>query len=120
MRCVLECPDARDDRTNFLLYFQNRQEEDILLRDELDKIAKKHASRVTIVYYCSNPQGEDFGMKTMNTHERRGYVNKKDIRQEMGVDKCQLICICGPSAFNDAMKQLCLSEGHKDDGIYIW
>ena len=36
IRCLLEGPEGKGDTTSLVLFFQNRTEEDVLLRDVLD------------------------------------------------------------------------------------
>ena len=45
----------------FTLLFQNRTEDDILLKDELEKLEKSYGDRLAVYYYLSNPGTEEFG-----------------------------------------------------------
>ncbi len=40
IRCILQSPEYEGDKTRLTLLFQNRTEDDILLRDELDLLVK--------------------------------------------------------------------------------
>lgn len=63
IRCILESPEyCVGEKTCFSLLFQNRSEEDILLRDELDGLQKNFPDRLQIFYYLSNPKSSEFGM----------------------------------------------------------
>lgn len=122
IRCVLEGPEGKGDDTNFILFFQNRTEEDILMRDQLDDLQQQFPNRLRIVYYLSNPSSSQWGVANplSSRNERRGYVSQCDIDNEMNPEACQLVCMCGPSGFNDFVKSLLLKSNHTDESIYIW
>ena len=138
IRCILEGPDAEgDDDTMFVLFFQNRTEDDILLKGELMDLAKKFASRLKIVFFLSNPNAESWGaqfvtpraMKSLTTTatkggkipEVRGYISSAAIQNAMRPSDCELVGICGPSGFNKTMKELLIKEGHDEEKtLYIW
>ena len=115
LRCVLEGP--ADDLTRFVLYFQNRNERDILLRDELGALVAKHPDRVSLTYFLGNSQSETFGRAP---NEVRGYISAEAVQAQMRPQDCSLVCICGPSGFNDAAKKLLEAAGHSENSIYIW
>jgi cytochrome-b5 reductase len=124
VRCVLLETNAavRElDKTKFVLFFQNRMEEDILLRDELDELSRLHSDRLSIVYFLSNATSETFGKAT---NEVRGYIGAASIQSAMSPAACPFVCICGPSGFNDSMKAHLLAAGHTESGdspsLYIW
>ena len=48
-------------RRQFTLLFQNRTEDDILLKEELEQLQKTYRNRLAVYYYLSNPGTEDFG-----------------------------------------------------------
>lgn len=63
MRCILESPEySVGEKTKFTLLFQNRREEDILMRSDLDQLQKRFPERVSIVYYLSNPPSQGYGV----------------------------------------------------------
>lgn len=117
IRSVLEGPGAAQDHTNFVLFFQNRKEEDILLHAELVQLVKTYPERLSLVFYLSNPSSKKWGSQV---DEKRGYISAEDVAQQMSPSSCQLVCICGPSGFNDAMKKLAEEAGHNESSIYIW
>ena len=116
IRCVLDGPE--DDHTNFVLFFQNRYEEDILLKSLLDDLQAKHPNRLQVFYFLSNPRTSSFASKHKN--EIKGYVNEEMIKKYMSPKDSSLACLCGPSGFNDAMKKLLEGAGHSGDSIYVW
>lgn len=115
MRCILE--GEPDDKTKFVLFFQNRTEEDILLRDEIDALAAHFSDRVQIEYFLSNSKSAKFGL---SNHEIKGYISQNQVNSMMNPTQCQLVCLCGPSGFNDAMKKLLTESGHSDQSLYVW
>ena len=133
IRCVLEGQGKTDlpsdsglisDKTCFTLLFQNRTEEDILLREELDALAAKFPDRLRIIYFLSNPTTTEFGTtgRTSSIHqgdgygrEVRGYINAEVVSAILHPQRCPYVCICGPSGFNNSIKQLLVATGHVDD-----
>jgi cytochrome-b5 reductase len=123
LRTILYCPSYKDDITQFVLFFQNRTEQDILLYDELEKIRKEHGKRVKIYYFLSNPNPEEhsssFGQGARASVEIRHAIQTSDLHHELSLST-SLIGICGPSGFNDAMKAKLLQLGHTEESIFLW
>lgn len=114
---ILLCPDFQDDTTQFVLFYQNRTEDDILLLDTLQAFEKQFPGRLQIFYFLSNSTTEEFGSKL---NEKSGYINRSLIHEYMGPEECQLICLCGPSGFNECMNNHLVHEGHHEGSIFIW
>jgi cytochrome-b5 reductase len=124
IRCILEGPERNQDKTKFILFYQNRTEEDILLHDEIEKLVKAFPSRLTVSYFLSNPSDTSWGLRKSEksrTFQMRGYINQRSI-QLLNTDKCQLVTVCGPSGFNKSMTELLINAGHEENGnsLYIW
>ncbi|KAK3265765.1 hypothetical protein CYMTET_25580 [Cymbomonas tetramitiformis] len=117
IRCVLdgECQDG--DETKFVLFYQNRKEEDILLKPVLDDLQLAYPSRLQIQYFLSNPTNDAWGQ---GENEQRGYIQQSFVDCHMATETCQLVCLCGPSGFNTAMTELVVKTGHGDDALYVW
>jgi cytochrome-b5 reductase len=126
IRCVLEGQGksaAEEDRTCFTLLFQNRTEEDILLREEIDALAARHPGRLRVLYFLSNPSTAEFGAPAAGRRkgaagageEVRGYINAEVAQSLLRPALCPYVCVCGPSGFNAAMKQLLVATGHVDE-----
>jgi cytochrome-b5 reductase len=105
-----------DDHTNFILFFQNRAEEDILLQEELQGLQAKHTQRLQVLYFLSNPS-TTFGNIP---GEVRGYVSTELVVQHMPPGQCSLVGLCGPSGFNDYIKARLKEAGHQDDNVFVW
>lgn len=121
LRCILEggLEGYEDDHTKFVLFYQNRKEEDILLKQELDKMAVQYQSRLVVVYFLSNPSAS--WNPTGDNKHRKGYIGNSDVKEFMSIDKAQYVCLCGPSGFNTTIKDILLSEGgHSETSIYVW
>jgi cytochrome-b5 reductase len=119
VRCILESEDYQDDTTRFTLLFQNRTEEDVLLRKELETLQKAHKGRLEVYFHVTNVAGgkSKFGSKP---NEASGYIDSTCVHTLMGPAACQHVCICGPSGFNDAMKQLVVDAGHPGTNVFVW
>ena len=56
IRSVLETPAGDNDSTKFILFYQNRTEKDILLRDMLTQLAVDHVDRLSLVFFVQMRQ----------------------------------------------------------------
>jgi ferredoxin-NADP reductase len=125
IRSTLESPVAKGDTTKFILYYQNRTEEDILMRQVLELLAAKHLDRLKVVFFLSKTQGSRWndgkaGHATMQAVPKGkvgfygGYIDHTWI-SEMHYNVCPYVAICGPSGFNGTMKDLLCDHGHDAD-----
>jgi cytochrome-b5 reductase len=126
IRWILEGPNYLEEETQLTLFYQNRTAEDILLLSTLEQLEISH-SRLKIFYYLSDPPNT-WGVSANSSHgvelsrERRGYIHEDNMRAEhIFPEKCDLICLCGPSGFNEKMVHIFERLGF-DNGknIYIW
>lgn len=140
IRCILEGEGYEDDATCFTLLYQNRTEEDILLKEELDRLAAAHPKRLVIIYYLSNPSDKGYGRGALSdydimtrklelqspaTFEMAGYISQEGISHLLAPSICQQVCLCGPSGFCESMQKLLVAEGHSDTdtgtpSLYVW
>lgn len=117
IRCILEGPSADIDNTKFVLLYQNRNLEDILLKSDIDTLVLQHPGRLQVKYYLSNPNKS---WKVSETN-KSGYIPASDVQLFLNKKDVQFVGICGPSGFNDAMKKLLVEEaGHNSENVYIW
>lgn len=81
---------STDKKTKIALIFANQTEEDILLKDELDKIAKEHPDRFKVVYALDNAPENWNGVT--------GYVTKEVVEAHLPSAKQEdtVIFVCGP------------------------
>jgi cytochrome-b5 reductase len=47
--------DSPTNKTKFTLLYSNVTEKDILLRDELEALQKKHSDKLELVYFLDQP-----------------------------------------------------------------
>eukprot|EP00600_Ochromonadales_sp_CCMP1393_P010512 CAMPEP_0175005956 /NCGR_PEP_ID=MMETSP0005-20121125/5594_1 /TAXON_ID=420556 /ORGANISM="Ochromonas sp., Strain CCMP1393" /LENGTH=385 /DNA_ID=CAMNT_0016261245 /DNA_START=24 /DNA_END=1178 /DNA_ORIENTATION=- len=104
------------DHTRFTLFFQNRSEEDVLLREQLDSLAKRFPTKFRVLYFLSNPSSVEYGKN--DDSEYRGYItsNTSLLQELLHPDVCPYVCICGPSGFNDNVKKALTQMGHIEEG----
>ncbi|KAL0580292.1 NADH-cytochrome b5 reductase [Marasmius crinis-equi] len=95
IRAVLKNPL---DRTKLSLIYANVNEEDILLRKELDELASKHSGQFKLYYVLNNPPAGWTGGV--------GFVTKEhiDTRLPKPDDHCKIL-MCGPPPMITAMKK---------------
>jgi cytochrome-b5 reductase len=85
IRCILS-EDYSDDKTELVLFYQNRTEGDILLKKTLNELAVANPSRFQIIYFLSNPSTPAFGQEANN--ERRGYISINVLHEYMNSTVC--------------------------------
>ena len=85
------------DRTKISLIYANVNEEDILLKKELDVLAAKYGSRFTVFYVLNNPpEGWTGGV---------GFVTNEHIKKHMPPSNHNIkVLMCGPPPMMGAMK----------------
>ena len=95
IRAVLSNPN---DKTQIDFIYANVNEQDILLREELDQLAKEHKDRFRIHYFLNNPpEGWNGGV---------GFVTKEAIEQNLPKSANDIkILMCGPPPMISAMKK---------------
>ncbi|KAK2580151.1 hypothetical protein KPH14_012424 [Odynerus spinipes] len=77
------------DETQVSLLFANQTEKDILLRDELDDIAKTHSDKIKI-WYTLDTSGENWPYST-------GHINADMIKEHMLPPSSDtIVLMCGP------------------------
>ena len=117
IRCLLEGPERVGDHTQMVLFFQNRTEEDILLKDVLDKLVAQNGSRLQVLYFLSNASTPTWGS---TGNEKRGYINAEVISQYMQPSVTQYVSLCGPGGFTEAMGKLLTEAGHTEESMFVW
>ena len=99
VRAILKNPS---DRTHISLIFANVNEEDILLRKELEQLAKDEESRFKLYLVLNNPPAEGWtggvGFVTEDMIKEHCPKPAKDIK----------ILMCGPPPMISGMKKHCV------------
>lgn len=84
------------DKSNITVLFGNHEEGDILLRSELDSLAAKHESQLTLHYVVNKPSATWTGLK--------GLINEDMVRRLMPKPSPDtLVYVCGPPAMMEAV-----------------
>lgn len=103
------CEDPRDD-TNMTFLYANSSEEDILLRDELEALARDHSDQFQLHHILSSP--------SENWSGKKGRIDKHLIEECLpapaGDDS--KVLLCGPDGMMEAMKQTLVEIGFKEPG----
>jgi len=92
----------KSDKTKISLIFANVNEEDILLRKELEQLAKEESSRFKLYFVLNNPpqEGWDGGV---------GFVTEDMIKKHCPKSANDIkILLCGPPPMISAMKKNCV------------
>ncbi|EFC39823.1 predicted protein [Naegleria gruberi] len=92
---------TNEDKTKLTLLYASRTPEDILLKKELDTLAKKYPQQFKIYYTVDS----DPNQKADSSIQGRGFVNKEMI-EKAGIPKPSedvLVSVCGPMPFYDML-----------------
>ncbi|KAJ6846898.1 nitrate reductase [NADH] [Iris pallida] len=90
--------DRAEDRTEMHLVYANRSEEDILLREELDRWAREHPEQFKVWYVVSSAKRKE------EWKYSEGYVTESILREHIpmggggGSDDDTVALLCGPPA----------------------
>lgn len=97
LQVIQEIIQNPHDKTQVDLVFANNTEDDILLKDRLDAIAKKHKN-IRVHYVLSQVQHPD------QWKGYTGFVSEEIIRRHIHApSEDTLILVCGPPGFMDAV-----------------
>jgi nitrate reductase (NAD(P)H) len=98
-----------EDKTNIKVVDANKTEDDILLRDEFDRLAEDHPDQFQITHVLSHPNDK--------WTEEKGHVTKEILRKyAFGPEKGNLALLCGPPAMiKKAVLPALQDIGYKED-----
>ncbi|KAI8984621.1 hypothetical protein BDF20DRAFT_860916 [Mycotypha africana] len=95
-------PKAKDQTSHWTLIFANITEEDIILKKELDRLAKEYPHRFKVHYVLERPPAtEDEGASKYHA----GYISAELLEKTMPKPDVEssIIFVCGPPPFMEAM-----------------
>ena len=117
IREILEGSNAHKEETRLVLLYQNRTEEDILIKDHLTSLEDEYGHRLQVFFYLSSPS-DSWGQ---GERERRGYISEECMHSLLPVGETDMVGLCGPSGFNEAMVKKLESVGFdKEKELYVW
>lgn len=118
LREILEGVDASREETKLVMLYQNRTEDDILLKEQILKLHQTYPSRLNINFFLSSPP-DHWGKE--DVMQRRGYISIDSINSLLPCDTVDLVGLCGPSGFTESMTEKLVSAGFdKEKDLYIW
>ncbi|XP_071720618.1 NADH--cytochrome b5 reductase 1-like [Rutidosis leptorrhynchoides] len=103
--------DDESDKTKLDLIYANVTVEDILLKEELDRLATKHSGRFKVYYVLNQPpEGWTGGV---------GFVSKEMIQEQFPAPAFDIkILRCGPPPMNKAMAAHLEALGYESDLLF--
>lgn len=105
----------KQDLTQVSLVFGNLTVEDILLRSELDDLAKTHPDRFKLHYVINKPPADQPWSGSV------GFITAEIIRERMPPPADDvLIALCGPPMMNDAMTAFLKKLGYTESMIFVF
>ncbi|KAI1409156.1 hypothetical protein F5Y13DRAFT_96137 [Hypoxylon sp. FL1857] len=106
----------REDPTSCLVMDGNRVEQDILCKEDLDKMVTGKAHKCRLLYTLSQPEPSWTGL--------RGRMNRELLEKEIGTCKSingeELVLICGPEPLEKSVHSILKSMGWKDDDVLFF
>ena len=107
IRGVLANPE---DRTSLFLLYQNRFEADILVREELVRLAAEHPTRLRVVFSLSNPPTE-WQAQDPQRHIA-GHLRQDHLATHLPKPgpHCKIL-LCGPGGFNKGITAMLTGLG---------
>lgn len=91
--------DTEDDDTKVQLLFVNRRKEDILMKDDLDRMAAEHPDQFSVMYSLTGPDVPE----EWDGERGRGDLDmvKRALPPPAGGDGSTMILVCGTDGFVD-------------------
>ncbi len=97
LRCIIRYCTDRQLKTNIILLYSNRFEDEIVFKNELDEMQRQNKN-LKVVYTVTRPSEKWNG--------QRGRINKEMIQQEIPDYMERVFYICGPPKMVEAMVRL--------------
>ena len=98
----------KKDETKVSLIFGNVTEEDILLREELEALARDHSDRFRLHYILDKPPKQWAGSS--------GYITKEVVKAHLPAPGPDVVILrCGPTPMMEAMKKLLDGVGYSEE-----
>ncbi|XDG06712.1 hypothetical protein ABKA04_006327 [Annulohypoxylon sp. FPYF3050] len=105
-----------EDPTSCLVIDGNRVEQDILCKEDLDRMAIGNSHKCRLLYTLSQPEPSWTGL--------RGRMDKELLEKEIGPCKNiggeTLVLICGPEPLEKSVRSILKSLGWKDDDLLFF
>jgi nitrate reductase (NAD(P)H) len=106
----------KDDSTSCIVLDGNRTEEDILCRQDMDRMVKGNDHRCRLLYMLSRPGSTWTGLK--------GRMDKALFEKEIGsprsVNSDEMVLVCGPEALENSVRVVFSDMGWKDDDLLFF
>jgi len=117
LRAVLQ---DKEDKTKVLVLDGNREETDILCKEEMDEMARGKEQRCRLLYTLSKPTEEWNGL--------RGRLGKETLEKEVGKkgekgglgEEEELVLICGPEALEKSVHEILGGLGWRDEDLLFF
>ena len=98
------------------LLFGNRCQEDIIYREELQKLVDAYPSRLKVIHVLSQPSENWFGERG-RIDEQKIMQLIEDLKPVSPFEETQVF-MCGPSGMMDSITPVLLSQGVKQDCLH--
>jgi nitrate reductase (NAD(P)H) len=109
LRAVIENPN---DPTTCVVLDGNRQEEDILCRDELDAFVSLDDRKCTVVHTLTKPLDSWTG--------RRGRISEELLKEFVPADDESMVLVCGPEPMEKSARRILLAQGWAESNLHFF
>ena len=113
---ILKTILASEPQSFVSLLYGNRSQEDIIYRNELQRLVDAHPSRLKVIHVLSQPQAGWFG-EIGRIDESKIMQLIEDLKPVSPFEETQVF-MCGPAAMMDAITPALLSQGVKADCLH--
>ncbi len=98
LQVLEEVLSEEDDKTHVSLVFANNTEQDIILKNRLDALAKKHPNRFEVHYVVAQPAD------AASWKGHTGFINADIVKKHIpGPAEDVMVYVCGPPPFYKAL-----------------
>ncbi|KAI1462103.1 hypothetical protein F4805DRAFT_194083 [Annulohypoxylon moriforme] len=105
-----------EDPTSCLVIDGNRVEQDILCKEDLDRMAISNSHKCRLLYTLSQPEPSWTGLRGRMDQELLG----KEIGPCRNIDGEDLVLICGPEPLEKSVRSILKGLGWKDDDLLFF
>lgn len=102
----------KKDPTTCIVLDGNRLVEDILCKEELDRLVKGNEQRCNVIHTLTKPSKDWTGLK--------GRINGELVRKHCEKDKQTLVLVCGPEALEKSIHVSFLDQGWDDEQLVFF
>eukprot|EP00058_Branchiostoma_floridae_P018473 XP_002603962.1 hypothetical protein BRAFLDRAFT_71750 [Branchiostoma floridae] len=100
-------------KVDVTVFFFNKQEEDILWREQLTELEQRHNERLKVIHVLSDP-GREWGGRT-------GRIRREVVENGLPAPgPVTMVMVCGPIPFNQSAVKVLQEIGYQENMYYVF